>query len=67
MLATVEQHKNFKSKINDKSEKDADILISKQRLKNPVKKENLISFEKVLAKFNISQKEIDNAKEAEFE
>lgn len=31
MLATVEQHKNFKSKINDKSEKDADILIAKQR------------------------------------
>ena len=66
MFATVEQRENFKSKINDKFEDDADILIAEQRLKNPIKKENLIPFEKVLEKFNISQKEIENAEEVEF-
>ena len=67
MFATIEQHENFKSKRTDRFEEDADILIAEQRLKNPIEKENLIPFEKVLAKFNISQKEIDNVEEVEFE
>lgn len=66
MLANIKQNDNFKSKRVDKSEDEEDILIAEQRLKNPEALKNRVPFEKVLEKFNISQKEIDTAADVEF-